>query len=187
MAKSGWATAGSVGAALLAHVPCCLPPILMSLGGASAGLATALQPYRPWLLGFAAINILAGFYLAYRPEKCAVEGCTHDHRPKSRWLQRTLSWGALAVFAWAFLAPAHVHEDAQVAAVATQGQTVTLDLQGVHCAAYGAEIQAALKAVPGVRSVELDEVNSRAIVAVSSPAPSEAKLKEAVAHATHAH
>jgi len=46
-----WAALGAVGAAILASSCCIGPVVLAALGAGSVGVATALTPYRPYLLG----------------------------------------------------------------------------------------------------------------------------------------
>lgn len=88
MRKQTGATLLAAGAALLAHVPCCGPTVLLAFGGASAGAGVLhwLEPYRPWLLGFSFLTLGIGFWLAYRkPHACHCSAtCDTDAHAKRR-------------------------------------------------------------------------------------------------------
>lgn len=64
---------GSVLLALLAHVPCCGPTVLIALGGVSAGAGWlhSLEAYRWWFMGLSVLSLGYGFWSAYRkPHVC---------------------------------------------------------------------------------------------------------------------
>lgn len=70
--------------ALLAHIPCCLPQILLGIGSAASSSLTWLHwldPYRPIFIGFSLCTLAYGFWQAYRPvTACACETHTpHDY------------------------------------------------------------------------------------------------------------
>lgn len=65
--------AGSVSAAL-ASALCCAGPLIAVVAGVSgAGLATTIEPLRPWFLGATVIFLLLGFWLLDREERKACE------------------------------------------------------------------------------------------------------------------
>lgn len=52
--------------------PCCAIPAAMSLAGVgSAGVARAVVPFRPWLLGAAAVLLLLALWSAFRTDSAA--------------------------------------------------------------------------------------------------------------------
>jgi len=74
--KTAVALTGAVSTALLSAA-CCLGPLVLALLGlGGAGMALALEPYRPWFLTGAVILLGAGFYFAYRRprEECGKAG-----------------------------------------------------------------------------------------------------------------
>ena len=98
--------------AVLAHVPCCLPPLLIGLGGAAtSGLSWvhSLDPFRPWLIGIGLAQLAWGFWVAYRPaSSCSCASHTrHDHI-----VERRIKIGVILVMAVLVVVPAflqHAH------------------------------------------------------------------------------
>jgi mercuric ion transport protein len=63
---------GAVGAAFAASLCCSGPLLFVAFGIGGAGLASTLEPFRPWLLGLTAILLGLGFYSVYGPgPRCA--------------------------------------------------------------------------------------------------------------------
>lgn len=87
--------AGAIGG--LAAASCCvLPLVLFALGisGAWIGNLTALAPYQPLFVAFAAAALVYGFVLAYRtPQIQCVDG-SYCSRPSSTRLLKVALWVA---------------------------------------------------------------------------------------------
>ncbi len=97
--RSGLFAAGGLAGALLASSCCILPLILVTLGigGAWLGTLTALEPYRPYFVVFAAGLIGLGYWQVYfRPRKsCAADGdCA---RARSSRLMQGVLWFSTAI------------------------------------------------------------------------------------------
>ena len=91
---------GALGAGLAAVLSalCCAGPFAYTLLGAGGVLAAArLAPARPFLLAAAAVFLVAGFGLAYRP------GSTCSRR--ARRVTRAVLWAAALVTAAGAIAP----------------------------------------------------------------------------------
>lgn len=74
---------------------CCIGPWAVSVLGISGAIAMArFQPYRPWVLGLAAIMLLWAFWRVYWPAKCP-DGTCPSRRSVS--LQVALWFAALMV------------------------------------------------------------------------------------------
>lgn len=55
---------------------CALPFLLLSLGVGSAGLATAVAPFRPYMIGFTIVLLGTAFYRVYgRKQTCEGGAC----------------------------------------------------------------------------------------------------------------
>ena len=173
--KERSALVASLIAGLLASA-CCIGPLLLgAFGLGSLGLATALAPLRPWLLGLTAVLIGTGFFLAYRPR--AVEVCAPGEacaNPASRRNQRLTLWLATVLAAGLATYPswgARVSETKKpAAAVAKSGSVVVLDVRGMTCAACQGEVERELRKVPGVVHARASFDQGRAEVEVASPA-----------------
>ena len=91
------ALTGAVSTALLSAA-CCLGPLILALLGlGGAGMALALEPYRPWFLSGTVLLLGAGFYYTYREprEECG-EGQSCE-LPRANRLGRILLWAATIV------------------------------------------------------------------------------------------
>ncbi|MEP7026118.1 MAG: hypothetical protein ABJB47_20415 [Actinomycetota bacterium] len=97
---SAGAGPGALGAGLAAVLSalCCTGPLAYSLLGPGGVLAAAqLAPARPYLLAAAAVCLVTGFALAYRP------GSTSSLR--TRRVTRAVLWAAALVTAAGAIAP----------------------------------------------------------------------------------
>ena len=103
------AAVAGVGAALVASA-CCIGPVVFSLLGVGALSASAvrLEPYRPWLLGFTAVLVGAGFYSAYRPTATAANCDDGTCTPQSRRTAKMLAWIAAAIAAVVITFPYYI-------------------------------------------------------------------------------
>jgi hypothetical protein len=90
--KNFWLNAGALlpAAGVSLSWFCCLP--LGFLGAGAAAFGFALAPWRPYLLGVAAVFLSLAFYQAYKPapkENC--ESGSACAAPERRW-QRLVVW-----------------------------------------------------------------------------------------------
>ncbi len=87
--------------ALVAHIPCCGPTVLLALGGttAGAGWLEPLHEFRPWLLAFSFAQLAIGFWLAYRQPKaiCPVHGVHCDDEKRRRKVRIGTMWIVAAI------------------------------------------------------------------------------------------
>lgn len=115
--KTGLATAGSVSAVALAHLPCCGLNIALAVGGAGSGLGflTALEPYRPYFMGFSLLMAAITLWLAFRPHRrCAHHECHHNERPNVIWRRGAAVLVSVIAVGAMFITPAphnHAHDD----------------------------------------------------------------------------
>jgi mercuric ion transport protein len=77
---------GALAASVMASACCIGPLALATLGLGGAAYAVALEPYRPWFIGFTTIFLGGAFYFIYRkpaPENCGPDGaCETTSRRK---------------------------------------------------------------------------------------------------------
>jgi len=151
---------GLVGATLaaIAASVCCVGPLVLvglGLGGAWIGTLTALEPFRPYLIGLTAIFLGYAFYKIYRKPKA--EDCEPGSfcaNPKADRINKITLWvvtlfiiGLLAV---PYLVPVVFADSQEPLQLNTQVREVVLDVPGMTCAACPVTIQKSLKKVPGV-------------------------------------
>ncbi len=82
---------GTVLSAVMASACCWLPLVLLAFGVSGAGIAGALDAYRPVFIGLTVVFLAAAFYFTYRPRKlasasedcCATPNTTSDSRAAS--------------------------------------------------------------------------------------------------------
>jgi copper chaperone CopZ len=182
--------AGAALSAVLATSCCWLPFLLLACGVSGAGVAAAMETYRPVFLAVTVAFLAAAFYLAYRPRPA---GAGHDccaatprrgNATRMQTLNRATLWAAtlLAVVAFAFpKGLAALVGDAPATGTAMAGQearTTTFAVSEMNCEGCSALVARALRKVPGVRGVDVDYPAARVVVAsdADAPAPTEAVL-----------
>lgn len=156
MARSSLLAA--VGAGLLASV-CCLGPLgaaVIGAGGAWAGQLSALEPYRPFFIVLALGALGGAWYREARRLRGLDCGCEMLLRPKAR----QLLLGLVTVLVLGLLAaPSFVRRAPAVAMTQPVSnepiRRVTLQVQGLTCAACSQAVVYALQRVEGVQAVEV--------------------------------
>jgi mercuric ion transport protein len=91
---------GAVGAAFLASL-CCIGPLLFVTLGIGAGLASRLEPLRPYFTGLTIVLLIVGFYTVYGRRArataavCEADGwCAH---PRALRRDKLVLWVATIV------------------------------------------------------------------------------------------
>lgn len=195
--KAKLSAAGAVVVAALASSCCWGPLVLAGLGAGGAGFASALGPYRPFLLGMT-VAFLAGawyFTLRKRPAVAAPspreastcgDACCAPNSGRRRNI--LLLWGVTAVSVAmlafphfsAVLARNHSPTPA-LGEVVGPVEVATLAIQGMTCEACEGHIREALLKVPGVLAAEVDYRTASARVSFRQGRVSTDQLKQAVA------
>lgn len=194
------AKTGTLVSAVVASSCCWLPLALLAVGVSGAGIASALEAYRPL---FAAVTfgfLGAAFYFAYRPRKapsasagdgcCApgpqvAEGCcgpSGGRRFGLMSLNKVTLWAVTAAAMAFLLFPSYVgvllggtgDTRGRKAQAADVNRTV-LAVEGMTCEGCAAVAAEAIREVPGVLAVEVDYETKRAVVTTEAdrPAPRE--------------
>jgi copper chaperone CopZ len=187
------AKAGAALSAVAATSCCWLPLLLLACGVSGAGVAAALEAYRPEFLAVTVCFLAAAFYLAYRPRP-ATAGAGHDccaaapgrgNATRMQTLNRVTLWAVtlLAVVAFAFpkAIAALVGGGSPATSTATAGRedrTITFAVSEMNCEGCSALVARALRNIPGVRGVDVDYPAGRLVVTsvADAPAPTEAVL-----------
>jgi copper chaperone CopZ len=189
---------GTLLSAILASSCCWLPLVLLAVGVSGAGLAGALDAYRPLFITSTALCLAAAFYFTYRPRRTnpaskdccdpATDCCatpTARHGIAAMTLNKVMLW-CVTVLAVAFLFfPNYVRfflaEGGTNAIDANSPlvKTTTFSVKGMTCEGCAALVEKAVKNVPGVLGVKMDYDKKRVVVSTEAccPAPVEPVLQ----------
>ncbi len=195
---------GTVLSAIMASACCWLPLLLLAFGVSGAGIAGALDAYRPLFIVVTFGFLAAAFYFTYRPGKvasafedcCATTNPTSESRAaspsedccavtpatKSRFsimtLNKVILW-VVTVMAVAFLFfPSYMKffMSGEPATNNPLARTTIFSVEGMTCEGCSVLVEKAIKKVPGVLSVKVGYERKRAVVTSEAccPTPTEA-------------
>jgi copper chaperone CopZ len=192
---------GTVLSAVMASSCCWLPLVLLAFGVSGAGIAGALEAYRPLFIVLTFGFLAAAFYLTYRPRKSqATEGdcCSTAHDccavPKEGAKRRLSMMTMNKVMLWAvtllavlflffpksvsfFLASREAEGETTATSLLVTKTTITIE--GMTCEGCSVTLEKAIKGVPEVLSAKVDFKNKQAVVSTEGccPFPKDAILK----------
>jgi mercuric ion transport protein len=177
--KSTWTTAaGAVGGAVLASACCIGPVVIAALGLGSAGFATALGPYRPYLLGLTGLLLAGAYYLTYRrrPAACGPDGVCHAAGNSRR--QKFLLWVVTAVVVAVGTYPSWGGRSGSVPQVVASStdqlpQVVEFAVTGMTCIACARQVESALVKVPGVQHAAVSYEGGTVRVSLARAVPAQ--------------
>ena len=162
---------GATLAALTASVCCVGPLVLLGLGvgGAWIGNLTALEPFRPYLIGITLALLGYAFFGIYskpKPENC--EPGSYCANPKSNRINKISLWTVtiliLGLLSVPYLTPILFASDQDTVILNTNFREVVLDVPGMTCAACPVTIQKSLAKVEGVIEASASFENMNATV-----------------------
>jgi copper chaperone CopZ len=189
---------GTVMSAIMASACCWLPLVLLAFGVSGAGLAGALESYRPVFITVTAVFLVAAFYFTYRPRRSAAapEDCCAADRdccaaPGGNRRLVVLALNKVVLWVVTFIAIAFLCFPRYVSFFVTGGRTAetapndaavrttAFAVEGMTCEGCSALVRQAIEAVPGVLSVRVDYGRQRAVVSTEAccPNPTEAVLR----------
>ena len=201
---------GAIVSAIAASSCCWLPLVLLAVGVSGAGIASALEAYRPWFIAVTFGFLGTAFYFTYRPRKAAAVGgddcCSTEATSGADCCTRASGRGftmmsvnkmmlwIVTVMAVAFLFfPSYVGAllgsgDDNV--VTTDMKRIVIHVEGMTCEGCSATVAQAIRSVPGVQAVTVSYARQEAIVGTDSRRPvSVARILESIEkagyHGTH--
>jgi copper chaperone CopZ len=173
---------GTVLSAVMASSCCWLPLLLLAFGVSGAGIAGALDAYRPLFVASTVVCLTAAFYFTYRPRPVAstCESCCAAPSPRRfnvlTW-NKVMLWG-VTVLAVAFLFFPNYMKfflarggTGQPAVNSPLVRTTTFSVKGMTCEGCSALVEKAIQQVPGVLGVTVDYDHERAVVSTQACCP----------------
>lgn len=166
----------SVIVAAIAASICCVGPLVLlalGIGGAWIGNLTALEPFRPYLMGLTFIILGYAFYKIYRKPK--LEECapgSYCANPKSDRINKIALWIS-TVFVMLLLSVPYMiplingnqnNQKKQSEIDYSTLMVVTLDVPDMYCPACPFTVQKSLLQLDGVISAEVSLETKKAIV-----------------------
>jgi len=188
--KAGWGMGAAVGAAVVASACCTIPLLLVTIGvgGAWVSTLTALEPFRLFFIALA-----AGFlgFAAYRlvqqsrmPDcDCEEEVVSLRTRQVLLGLAALLTLGLIASPQFLPEPPTRETIQAQGVALSASMREVTLEIEGMTCAACATTVATALNRLDGVFTAQVTDVPPRAVVRYDEASVSAEDLTRATANA----
>ncbi len=184
------AKAGTVVSAIMASACCWLPLTLLAMGVSGAGIASALEAYRPYFMVVTFGFLGAAFYYTYRPRKAAA-GAGHACRGPAATsiadccasanqgrfsilaLNKVMLW-VVTVMGVAFLlfpsyAGTLLGGDSE-AVTENMNQTV-VSIEGMTCEGCSAIVAKTIRSVPGVLAVDINYSEAQAVVGTKIGCP----------------
>jgi len=188
--KAGWGMGAAIGAAVVASACCTIPLLLVTIGvgGAWVSTLTALEPFRPYFialavgfLGFAAYRLVQQ---SRRPDcDCEEEAVSLRTRQMFLGVAALLTLGLIASPQFLQAPPTGETVQDQVVALSASVQEVTLEIEGMTCAACATTVATALNRLDGVVTAQVTDVPPRAIVRYDGASVSVEELTNATANA----
>lgn len=192
---------GTILSAVMASSCCWLPLVLLAFGVSGAGIAGALEAYRPLFIVLTFGFLAAAFYLTCRPRKSqATEGdcCSTAHdccavptgRKKRRFsmmaMNKVMLWAVTLLAVLFLFFPKYVSfflaSNQTESEATTTNQLVrytTISIEGMTCEGCSVALEKTLNGAPGVLKAKVDYQQKQAVVSTESccPFPKDAILK----------
>lgn len=210
------AKVGAVISAIMASACCWLPLVLLAVGASGAGIAAAMEAYRP-LFTVVTFGFLAtAFYFAYRPRKamrdtahaCCASAPTDDaeaataccaRSPKRHFslmaANKLMLWGATALAVAFLLIPSYIgFLFGAGGAPAGNGEVnwsvltnrAVFRIDGMTCEGCAATVAQVIRRVAGVAAVEVSYEKGEAIVGAGCCAVPKEQILETLKRAGYA-
>ena len=169
--KAGWGMGAAVGAAVVASA-CCTIPLLMvtiGVGGAWVSTLSALEPFRPYFIALAVGFLGFAAYRLYQQSRgpdcdCEDEAVSLRTRQMLLGVAGLLTLGLIVSPQFLPGPPTGETVQAQGVFLSASMQEVTLEIEGMTCAACATTVAAALNRLDGVVAAQVTDMPPRAVV-----------------------
>lgn len=184
---------GTVLSAIMASSCCWLPLLLLAFGVSGAGIAGALEVYRPLFIVLTSGFLSAAFYFTYRSRTAlASEGdccstahdcCAVPQQGAKRWglsmmtMNKVMLWGVTLMAVLFLFFPKYISffagQQVEIENTATSALVTktTIAIEGMTCEGCSVALGKTIKGVPGVLSAKVDYSNKQAVVSTEACCP----------------
>ena len=183
-----WNLIGAIGAAAAASICCVGPLVLLALGvsGAWIGNLTALEPYRPIVMGLKLGFLGFAFYKVYKkPEEKECEPGSYCANPRADKINKTALWIVtvlvVGLLGFPYLVPYLSAGNTEQHFVQTT--RTTLDVQNMTCSSCVATVRKSLTRLDGVEEATVTLEPPQAVVIYDPQKVSTDHLIEATTNA----
>lgn len=181
---------GTVLSAIMASSCCWLPLVLLAFGVSGAGIAGALEAYRPLFIVLTFGFLAATFYFTYRPRKsqtsdgdccstahdcCAVPKEGTKRRFSMMTVNKVMLWAVTLLAVLFLFFPKYVSfflasQQVETETTATNSlvRKTTIATEGMTCEGCSVALEKAIKGVPGVLNAKVDYTNQQAVVSTEA-------------------
>lgn len=181
---------GTVLSAIMASSCCWLPLVLLAFGVSGAGIAGALEVYRPLFIVLTFGFLAAAFYFTYRPRKspttegnccstahdcCAVPQEGAKRRFSMMTMNKVMLWAVTLLAVLFLFFPKYVsfflasrEAESETTAASPLVTKTTITIEGMTCEGCSVALERAIKGVPGVLSAKVDFKNKQGVVSTEA-------------------
>jgi len=155
MSKSRKATwVGGVLLALGASACCWLPLALVGLGIGAAGVGSAFESVRLYLMAATVLFLAAAFFFTYRRRPVCADGACAAAGPSRR--SKLVLWSMTLLAAASFAFPYVSRFGLRKVSAAEGPPALELSVSGMTCAGCALSVQQSVEKVPGVEKAAVD-------------------------------
>ena len=172
--------------AAIAASSCCIPPVIALIAGVggSASALSWMEPFRPYLIGLAAIAIGYAWYAYLKPKK-ADDCCEVDAKPK--WYQTKGFLVGITLFATVSIAfPYYAHifypDNKKEVVIVNQSniQTLNFDVKGMTCASCEEHVKHAVNELEGIVNINASYEKANAEVEFDNTKTTKEDIEKAI-------
>lgn len=173
--------------AAIAASSCCIPPAIALIAGigGSASMLSFMDPYRPYLIGFAVIAIGYAWYNYFKLKNTDDCDCEMDEKPK--WYQTKGFLIGITIFAASSISfPYYAHifypDNKKEVVIVNESdiQTISFKVEGMTCASCEAHIKHAINELEGIINVDASFKNENAEVKFDTSKISKEAIEDAI-------
>ncbi|GAB4251426.1 MAG: hypothetical protein Kow0079_05390 [Vicingaceae bacterium] len=172
--------------AAIAASSCCIPPVIAAIAGISgaAGSLSWVEPFRPYLIGFAIIAIGYAWYNYLKPKKADDCGCSIE---KPKWYQTKTFLILITIFAAisiSFPYYSHLFFKNKNSVITTTNNdhqvSYEFEIEGMTCEACQYHVEDAVASIKGIINASASYEKGNAIVKFNNKETSVEAIESAI-------